>query len=168
MFRRYEPLIAEAVRNWPDATKFVPGPEIGLTTFTARLRDAVTSLRRFGWNTEQIDTAKFTEIGASSVVKADPTNECCWFCHRTAAGRGPSGLGVPSQFIPIEKLRPSGILENLTPTEITALCILLSNKRIIGPVVFLGRIPTDDVNSLLDAYDVGISYDELSNTTTLL
>jgi hypothetical protein len=166
MFRRYEPLIAEGVRNYPAATKFTPGPEIGLTTFTARFRDAVTSFRRYNWLTSVIDVDKFINIVGAFVIKSDANEGCVWFCKRAAAGRAPAGVTVDPTSIPTASpATPSGILADATPAEISAFVLLISNGRLNGPVLFHGDISpyVDSVN-----FNVGLSYDTLSNISTLL
>lgn len=168
MFRRFEHLIAEGVLNWPNATKFIPGPEIGLTTFTARFRDAITSFRRFRWKSTKIDTQKFDLIGTSAVIKHDGQNECVWYCKREAAGRAPAGMSVDSGLIPESNASPAGILSDLTLSELQAFCLLLSNKRLIGPIIFIGNLSLEQVEQLSASFDIGVSYDAISNTTTLL
>lgn len=165
MFRRYEPLIAEGLKNFPKATKFTPGPEIGLTTFTARFRDAITSFRRYSWSTTLIDVDKFANVVGSFVIRSDADGGCVWFCQRQAAGRAPAGVTVDPTSVPTSNVRPTGILSQVTPEEIAAFCLLLNNQRIVGPILILGEV-AQWID--LTKYDVGISYDPQSDLTTLI
>lgn len=166
MFRRYEPLIAEGLRNFPNATKFTPGPEIGLTTFTARFRDAITSFRRYQWKSTLIDHDKFANDVGKFVVRSDAENACVWFCQRQAAGRAPAGVTVDPSSVPsASQATPNGILADCTPEEITAFCLLINNRRLVGPVLFYSDI-TPHVDTL--RFDVGVNYDLQSNVSTLI
>jgi len=168
MFRRFEPLIAEGLRNFPSATKFTPGPDIGLTTFTARFRDAVTSFRRYGWSSNLIDSAKFHAESGRFVIKYDQENSCCWFCNRMAAGRAPAGVSVDSASIPDSNaVRPSGILSDLTENELKAFILLLHTGRLIGPVLVTGKLSSEQTDPYV-ALNVAFAYDPSSNITTIL
>lgn len=46
-FRRYEPVIRQALQSFPVAVKFKP--QLAITTEVARCRDAITSYRRNTW-----------------------------------------------------------------------------------------------------------------------
>jgi hypothetical protein len=169
MFRRYESFIALAVNNFPEATRFTPIAELTLNTFTARLRDSITSFRRYEWETSIIDVKKFKEIDGRFVVKIDSANHCCYFCVRGAAGRAPEGMTVPGEFVPVtNKPSTSGFLSTLTTQETEAFALLLSNKRIDGPVLIIGELNKEFMESLMLKFDIGYSYDPISNTSTIL
>jgi hypothetical protein len=169
MFRRFEPLIAEGVKNYPAPTTFAPQDGMGPTTFVARFRDAMTSFRRFGWSTNLIDVEKFNSLGAAIVIRHDLVNGTAVFDVRHAAGKAPAGLTVPNSFVPdAKKATPNGVQTDLTHDELTAFCLLLSKHRISGPVLVKGEISSDQISSLTNRFDVGINFDPLSNTTVIL
>jgi hypothetical protein len=60
-FRRYEHVISQIVHAYPQAVSFHPQRDFHQSpvTFSNRLRDAITSLHRFGWPSNDIDMAKF-------------------------------------------------------------------------------------------------------------
>lgn len=170
-FRRFEKLIASAVESWPASTKFTTTPESGMSTsvFVARLRDAITSFRRYGWKTEIINVEKFKEIGSAAVVRHDSVNDCAWFTQRKAAGRAPAGLSVPSSSIPTaNKPGPSGQLRDLTNEEFNALCLLASNGRISTPIIVFGEVDQGWIASASFLYDIGVTFDPSSNSTIIL
>lgn len=167
-FRRYEKLIGTALRNWPEATKFTPSGDVSLTTFTARLRDSITSYRRYRWITGEFTSAEFDAIDGAAVVVNDAEHGCCFFTKRRAAGRSPAGTTVPNDSVPAAKIVPTGILTELLSAEIEALCLLLSNKRITGPITIQGDIGDETVTYMQSNYDVGITFDPSTKTTIIL
>jgi hypothetical protein len=170
IFRRYEPLIAEGIKNYPTPTQFRPGPDVAITTFVARFRDAITSFRRFKWSTILIDTEKFHANDAGFVVRHDNVNDCAIFDKRQAAGRGPTGVKVPDDCAKMDSpaVQTTGILHDLSPEELTAFCLLLSNQRLEGPIIIGQKFDQELINSLLMNYNVGIQFDVPSNSTILL
>lgn len=73
-FRRYEPLIKEALEVYPDMTYWVRREELdnyklppSLVTCSARCRDAINSLLQYGWATE-IDVEKLKDAGTNFQV----------------------------------------------------------------------------------------------------
>ncbi len=168
-FRLYEDFIAHAVKQWPAESVFQP-VEIAITTFTARFRDAVASFRRFGWATQKIDTEKFKSIDGQFVIRHDYEKNVVYFCQRHAAGRSANGAPPPAVLgnAPTAKPVASGILTDLTESELHAFCLLLNNKRIEGPVLVQGQLGDQIVQILSMSYDVGITFDPLTSTTLIL
>lgn len=186
-FRKYEQLIAEGVSNFPLPTTF-SAPASGkpnLTTFCARFRDSLTSLRRYKWSSSKINLQRFEEIGDAIVVRLVPeTNSVLFTSRRAYNPAAPVQATVTSpdhhvvrkqsaqpqgyaDAIPAAQLNSAMLLE-VTPHELEAFCLLLSNRRMVGPVQFIGRVEANELSRLMTSYDVGISFHEPSNTTTLI
>ncbi len=59
-FRRYESVIAKAVKSFPK--NVVVNPKGSPVTFSYRLRDAMLSLYRYKWSTKTVDMDKFNSL----------------------------------------------------------------------------------------------------------
>lgn len=167
VFRAYEPLIAQAVRAWPTETSFGIPPGIAPTTFVANFRNAILSLRQYKWETSQIDCEKMWSMGRSFVISQDQQG-LVWFRARGTAGRPNTLMSEVRQHAPNVDASISLVpWRDTTGEEISALCLLINNKRLTGPVFIQGKVDEGLVDSLQGTYDVGIVYDEREDKTVI-
>lgn len=174
-FRTYEPFIHRAITAWPEETRFTreeminssSGRPLSPNTFAARMRDSVTSLRRFGWET-YIDLAKFASIFGQFSVAFD-TDGSVWFRNRGRKGRPLVFAG--------EAAKPSTVPEPVEaahlswsewePDDVRALCRLLHTRKFPGTVILTGALLPNFVTELELAYNVGIFVDTATNRTVI-
>lgn len=170
VFRLYEPHIAEAVSRWPDETKFErwqmmskDRKPISKFTFAGRLRDAILSLRRFGWQTTTIDKAKLESMAGSYVISFGPNDTVVWAKkHKENTGRPQAPVHVDTPLSPATLGADQGSWTNPTEDEVRALCILLDRQRIQGPVTLAVVLPQSTIDALQSEFAVSISTSESS------
>lgn len=143
-FRRYESVIRDACLSYPDGLKVTCPDNMSELTVVARLRDAIRSLKAFEWP-----------------IAWDKTNlEKIVVCHNNDGiiiGPTKTARQAAQQIT----LSPT-IAESLTLTksEIEAFCLLISNKKLSGPVIFsVSKDPTApfvDLDYFPSVYDVSI------------
>lgn len=182
-FRNYEPFIARAVTLWPAETQFhqgemvdVRGRPISPHTFVARFRDAITALKKFGYETNTVDTTKLWSITGSFTV-AYGTEGSVWFRNKQLRGR-PTGLtqqGRAAGLIPQknnDSAFPSETLKlvwsSWTIDDLRALCQLITTGIAVGPVVLKGSLPADDIEKLETTYNVTITANPSDSTLIVL
>lgn len=80
-FRRYEPLIAQALAQWPNPLVLPPRVDIAQETLCCGIRNAMRSLHENRWASDIIDMADFdanyatievARVGADVVVRKSP------------------------------------------------------------------------------------------------
>lgn len=173
IFRGYEQYLAIAVSSWPQATSFTIPPNIASATFIANFRNAVQSLLRYSWNTN-IDVAKLRSIDNPRVfvINLDTTDNKVWF--RSPPKKEPrsftSTVGTraeretghtsssPSSLVP---------LRDWTGEELFAICLLLANRRIAGPILLDGKVDEKVAESQMSLRDVAIVYDAERKQTVI-
>lgn len=170
-FRTYEPFIHRAVNTWPDETRFTPDEMVNEktkrplspNTFAARMRDAVVSLRRFGWET-YIVREKFHAIFGSFAVSADADGSV-WFRNRGRKGRPLVFAGETPSVAP----SPTGMTHWPTWTieEVAAACRLIHTGKLTSPITLAGLVTPDDSAQLMSTFNVGIFTDTTTNTTVI-
>jgi len=161
-FRILEPHIFRAVKRWPDETQFARadmqgegGALLSPHTFAARFRDALTSLKRFGWTTD-IDTVKLWSITGSFVV-AFANDGTVWFKARGRRGRPTEltqearalGVSAGAYLVTEPWLNPS-------QEELDALCLLITPGRIVGPVILSTLVDAEACASLEATHNVAV------------
>lgn len=164
-FRKYENFIAEGIKNFPQHTTF-PAPASGkpnLTTFCARFRDALSSYKTYKWPSKVIDEEKFKKFNDNISIKLKVETNAVEFSLRTSAHQT---LVIKAPVKPVNA--PDCVLTNLNEDEVKAFCLLLSNKRLNGPVEFLGEISVELYAELLPQHDIGIFYNPSTQITTII
>lgn len=175
-FRVYESAIAEAVRAFPNETRFAAsrftargGTPLSINTAVARFRDAVVSLKRFKWETE-VDCAKLWSITGEFVITLDPNGYEIWFRNKQRKGR-------PAEY---KQDRPRAV--NTTPTgattnpkwsdwsieELRAVALLIHHARVEGPFILSGRAEEQVVLELESTLNVGITYSDERDETIVM
>jgi hypothetical protein len=172
MFRRFEPLLAEAVRNFPADTEFTRPKDIAISTFAARFRDSIISLSRFKWHIHGklgpnpdgsgtlIDLKKLqTMEGPPKVYMIQPSvnGESLWFRQKTTAGRMPA-LNFNHRTA-ADNVLPTP-WQDTTVEELTALCTLLHSRRLQGPFLLHCQLSDSTIMSLQSRYDIALVWDE--------
>lgn len=157
-FRIYEPYIVAAVKGWPDPVTINPAP-LRATTVSARLRDAILSLRTFRWSTT-IDMEVFDKVESQiQVTHSD---------HSVALG--PKGKRVVPGFQMQTTSHASlGIhfnKGNHDEADLTAICRLLGKRLISGPIYIYPPIHETQVATLESTFDVAI--DSTADRTTIV
>lgn len=175
LFRYFEGNIKLAVDNWPRETAFdltlVPVAErYAPTTFVARMRDAIVSLKRFAWPTT-INVEKLWSMSGKYVIAYGPEVNTIWFRVKGKHGRPTHMIGEARQRAsvlaagvdPIDVLESVVPLKDITSSELAALILLVGNKRIPSPILLEGNYAT---SSDLE-FDVALTWDEKRNVTIL-
>lgn len=158
-FRRYEPLIAQAIRSSPEPVDFNPAP-LRPTTAAARLRDSIISFRRFNWpNTsfsiEELDAANL-------MVRHNDNNVIIG----TKIGRGHLG-GESRAFLSPNHKRLDGLPVDVEvdSEDIEAFCRLLSRRLLSGPVILRKQALGEQAISILESrYDIAITVNDQDHT----
>jgi hypothetical protein len=129
-FRRYEPYIAKIVAAYPNPVEIDPSP-LSPITFSCRLRDAITSFKRYKWSSSiqfsNIDV-KVCEENGKIIIKPRHTN-----C-------------LPVKIILQELSTPSD-------QELQVVAEKLHNRVIAGPIRVKG-ISFSQLNKLAEFYDI--------------
>lgn len=181
LFRHFEPHIALALRNWPQETCFdlelIPIEDrYSPATFVGRFRDAILSLQRFKWDTKMIDVPKLWQLSAEKAfcIWWESGTSKVWFKQRRRAGRPTHLVGEAREFMADVGADPAPrspvLLKDLTGNELESFCLLLSNKRIDGPVMAQGNLAVtmaEDVATYSNTLDVSFIYDEKRNVTII-
>lgn len=174
VFRIYEPHITRAVESWPEETEFKPdsfknlsGKALSGNTFSARMRDAITSVIRFGWTTT-IDVEKLRAMVGRFAVSMDSTTGSVWW--RNKAKRGRPNLST-------QEIRSAGYAidadvtripwKDPTKEEIHAVCILLVGGRVTGPIILEGSVEHAFTTALEQQYPVFFTWDPTHNKTII-
>lgn len=146
-FRRYEDVIHQAVDSYPICVAFEPTGSI--STFTARLRDAILSLYRYEWSTK-IDTVKFRNI-YNDLVVSHQLNKVVIGSSKLIKATGVSG---PTYFgytaAPLDAIR-------LKSTEHARFICELASKQMLAVAVRVTGIDDENVEYLEMNYDVSIT-----------
>lgn len=171
-FRRYEPFITKAVNAWPVETKFtvgdmiIDGTRVSPHTFAARLRDAITSVKKFNWEPTTVDVKKLWTLAGITAVAYD--SDGVWF---RAKGR----KGRPTDMIDVA--RAQGVSAgadvnrapwaNVSSPEIHAVCVLIHHSRLTGPIIIPGKVDPELVDNLEKAFNVSLVYDSGNDKTVI-
>ena len=144
-FRRYEPIIATVVSEFPNVTLVRPSDlELSAETVRGRLRDAITSLRTHMWQTK-IDVTRFAAIYPAIVVSLRPDGMVAVGDEHT----------VKNQVVePFNAIDPTNVLDCTSNPDIDmqTLCILAHN-RALSKRIKIKLIP-EDAKSWMEAYDI--------------
>lgn len=176
-FRLYEPHINQAVKNWPNETAFLKelhkgehDKQLSPSTWSARFRDSIVSLKRFSWET-YIDTKKLWSLTGQYrvVMELDGT---VWFRQRGKQGRPTEltqeardhGYIPPVGFEPAFRTHTPSIWPTITYDELQGLCVLLHSGKLTGPYLVTGNV---DPSGLPERYNVAITFDPVLNQTII-
>lgn len=187
-FRFFEPHIATAVKNWPDDTRFdfdsLPNEaskRYSPSTLVGRFRDAIVSLKRFGWETA-IDLDKLWGMSGKYVIWLEPGTRNVWLRGKRRAGkptglvkearvRGNLGDESPSDLGRVDPLEGVIPWKDATAEEIEAVAMLLGHQRIAGPILIVGKLEEVCPVTMKKAesmYDVSFTWDEKRGVTVIL
>lgn len=122
-FRRYEPYIAQAVKDFPGPTKFVM-TNLSSVTFSNRLRDAITSLMANSWTTT-VNIPKLRSI--EPTLQVSDRGDSVWVGDRAT-------LSMHAQVVD-EPVRHTSAKETSVPSinELESLLSLVNNGVLSGP-----------------------------------
>lgn len=167
-FRRYEPFIKTSVARFPEETETPIPAGTAPTTFLARFRDAIVSLKRFQWPTD-VDCQKLWTISGQYTLSVDPSGRSVWFRIKHRAGRPTDLINEARQAIPAlnANLETTWSVPVPTDSELTALCVLIHFNRIRGPIVLQARFPEEIRDDLEATYNVAITDDEPGRRTVI-
>lgn len=157
MFRRFEPLLTKAVDAFPNETSFTVPPDMAPTTFLARFRDARLSLLKYNWQPTTVNRDKLIQIARSHTISRDEITGLVWFRAKHARGR-PKELVTEAMTQMATASSPiDRVWSNWSVEELRAACLLLSSKRLTGPIILRGaEIPDSIINDLLADFDISI------------
>lgn len=177
LFRYFEGNIKLAVDNWPRETAFdlslVPKAErYAPTTFVARMRDAIVSLKRFAWETS-INVEKLWSMSGKYVIAYGPEVDTVWFREKGRHGRPTHLIGEARQreykTFGLSPMSAEDVLESVVPLkditfeELQAFSLLVANKRVPTPILMEGNISQGVLTNL----DIALTWDEKRNVTIL-
>ena len=165
-FRIYEPHIARAVKEWPNETQFtneamtdLNGKRLSPHTFVARFRDALVSLKRFGWPT-YVDTNKLWSMAGQHCCAYAPDGTV-WFKWRGRRGRPMDLVGeARDRMAPVD---PQLVVEwhpPITEEDLHALATLIGSGKVVGPVILHVQVPAETVAALEATNNVVFHWDE--------
>lgn len=171
-FRTYEPYLNRAIKAWPDETRFTREEMVNEktqrplspATFAGRMRDAVVSLHRFGWET-YIDREKFVSIFGTFSVAMDADGSV-WFRNRGRKGRPLTFAGEAPAETSVTPDAPV-VWSEWEADDIRALCRLLHSRKFPGTVIAKGVVPSTLIADLETSFDVGIFVDTPNNQTVI-
>ena len=146
VFRRYESMIAQVVRNFPNATTFQHAP-LSINTFTCRLRDAIKSVLTYHWPTP-IDITLLEQIRPSLIVREQ--NGLVWAGLRT--NNSENGIATEGT-TPAPKAQEL-ILTNPNLRDLYAIAHLLSERKLSGPVILINANHVDIDQVTAQPFDV--------------
>ena len=167
IFRQYEALIKKGVDAFPSETSFTIPTNVAPTTFVARFRDSILSLKLYKWETV-VDCDRLWKIAGQYAVSHDREG-VVWFRLKHRHGR-PNLMMSEARTHTDEPSTPisrTGIWENVTPEEVTAVCRLIHGERLVGPIIIVGRIDPDLSNALQEDFNVAIVYDDKTNNSII-
>lgn len=169
-YLRYEPLLKQAVDNWPNETEFLVPSTTTCNTFIARFRDARQAVQLYrDYNPVLHD--RLLSIGREMALSVNP--EGTKVTSRKALQRGVKKhtLGTISvQPTPNGTSLPDFSAPRTIPDqeELRAMVFLLSRKQMSGPITFKGRVPQDICDQLQTEYDIDFRWDEAGQVTVLI
>lgn len=172
-FRTFEPYIHQAVKAWPEETKWSPDSMVNEKTqkvlsphtFAARMRDSIVSYQRFGWES-YIDREKFTQIYGQFAVAYDHDGSV-WFRNRGRRGR-PIGFAKEAHAQDAGGMSlPTSKWEGWDEDQVKAAVILIHHQRLVGPIIFAGEVPQEFRISHENIYNVAFYFDSTLNQTVL-
>ena len=145
-FRRFESYLRLAVQVWPKESCFAIDSTLAPTTFVARFRDSLVSLRRYGWATN-VDTQKLSAIAGQFTIQWEAGSRNVWFRQKHRPGApakglaGPESLGKHSQRTAGEGSSSNSVVlpRDITAEAIVALCVLVNQGYLQGPFIVQGR-----------------------------
>lgn len=164
-FERYEHILRQMVANLPNETSFDRPPGMSINTFCARLRDARQALLLYGYDPKL--QALHAPLEHTHVIAMDPSGERVWFRERGQVGRREKADSTV-QSVKRALAFTHEVTDMPSASELDAMCLLLKSGRVNGPFIFRGRMEPSIHEHLEIAFDVGISYDDKTDLTTLL
>ncbi len=145
-FRYYENSIATIVDNWPSLTIITP-QELSITTYVARLRDAIASLRKYHWTTE-IHMERFAEI--AELIVCAPRGDKIYAGPATAI----RALSKPRQEQPIFRVEGEETEFVTNFFEAIRMVARLAHARLLTrPVVVVWSV-AEQMTNLQNEYDI--------------
>ncbi len=169
-FRFYEPFINSAVKRWPEETQWhhdvmknEEGKTVSPHTFIARFRDALVSLKRFGWTT-YIDTNKLWSIAGKHCC-AYGEDGSVWFKERGRRGRP---LDMVDEARKHNHPAAAPVVQSWrTPSddEVRALALLIDGGRLVGPFLLHTQLNDETITALENEFNVAFVWDDLQKVT---
>lgn len=148
-FRRFEAVIAEAINRYPEAVRITP-EVMSCYTYTARLRDAILSYKRFNWPSV-CNRNKFDEISESLVVRQEGDVVV---------------VGPKKDVVNLAGTVVNPAIQDIDDACLEAVCLLLHNRHLNRFVIANNEVNFGRVCNLRDKYDV--SFQETPTIITLL
>jgi hypothetical protein len=154
MFRRYEKALQAIVAHYPQACSFDP-QEVGLasTTFSCRLRDAVSSLIEYNW-TSPVDLERLKTIWPELEV----TTKAGMVVVRQKGTKALEAVQGP-QDVQGDKDNFLCTLDRPIPQQIVA-CAILIHTKVVNKPVKIKNFPIEEVLNLTKTFDVGVTNDD--------
>lgn len=150
-FRRYESYIAAAVKEYPASVTINPAP-LRPSTFAARIRDAMSSLSVYRWDTN-IDITIFLNLYTKRNLTVTYTDSMVTIGPRVRhLARVGSQVNRPSH-------TGNAIIfaiDKWTTLDLTSACRLLSSRLIVGPVKVFPQLNQPTCDDLCQNYDISI------------
>lgn len=175
LFRYFEPHIKLAVDNWPQETCFdldlIPVAErYSPATFTGRFRDAIVSLKHFGWTT-YVNTEKLWSMSGAFCIWWEPGTQKVWMRARGRKERPTHFIGKARERGSVDADgNPSASVvpwKDCTKSELASACLLIANRRIAGPILIEGPVSSEQQAHLGATCDIAFTWDEKRGVTVI-
>lgn len=171
IFREYEPFIMRAVNAFPTETSFTVPSNRSPSTFLARFRDSILSVKNFKWQTT-IDMDKLWRMSAqrSFALRHGELNgsSVVWFGNRIRQGYPNGLLSEAREYTASNPARIGAVpLRDITEEELRAFVTLLHGRHLTGSWSTPTLFPPELLVSLTSLYDVAIVRDENTGLTVI-
>lgn len=165
-FRRYEPIIAQAVTIYPDSFTINArvSYELSPITFACRFRDAMKSYKIFGWVSTLIDRDKFMSRYTEIAISEISTPGLLTIGDKKQLKK-PSVLQVHPAVSMVKQYTSSNHepINITTEEEFDLICKLASGRLLSSEIKIKSTNQTQDLQTLKtkyeQQYDVSVEYD---------
>jgi len=157
--------ISQAVEAYPQVVKFDPTP-LASTTYAARLRDAMASLKTHQWVIHHVDLEAFNKVYEDLIVTEKVLSGRTWVCVGSKeALRQPLQGGVEQTVrkAQLTVTNPS----NETVLSLAHLCHVRAFPDFLLPVRLIGDVDPEQTSRLEDKYDIAFTR-QADGTHTLI
>lgn len=171
-FRAYEPVLTTVLSNWPKETIIDVPDTTSPNTFIARLRDARLANNLYRYNSDLAD--KYASIGRDLAFCYDaPSDKIIARKSRShnlkSRARTDANLSTGTQIGTLgEKISEVSLADMPSEAEMRAIVLMITTKRLTGPMQFRGVMNEGLRIELEKDHDVVFNFDPQTQITTLI
>lgn len=131
------------------------------------MRDAITSVKRFNWNSAVLDKDKLWTMSGKFAIAFDADGNV-WMRNKGTRGRPTSLITEARERNPNVSVGVDfAAWKNVTEQEIEAVCLLIHGGRLTGPIVLDGLINPEVYTPYESSLNVVFTHDKTNNTTVI-